>query len=255
MSDYVGKTASATIIRVAAFFLTLGFFYLYVRDIDQRSPAFNDASLAALIAVGVFVSIYVGGLILNLLFVVPAILWREQDNQIAELQTKLTPVLSFSMENNGEAIEFPKGEVQDTASGDYVTNQTGSEYLICARVQNLSSIDVVTAEVTLLKLTGDKGRNLRDPLGLGWLNGRYSGGTEIVPANGNRTAQLFRVTDTGVYFAGADKLSLEHATFFQGADTEYRGRVALSGYTTGPLYVDILLKLGGSPQCTILAME
>lgn len=251
VKDCVGRTAQGTIIRLAAFLLTLVFAYLYVAKVDRRSPAFDDATLAAIFAFGVFLAIFAGCLILNLLFVAPAILWSEQSEEICILQKKLTPTVSFEIENDGFAKEFPFGNVQQVASGDYVTNQLGNTRYICASIGNLSSVDTSAVLMTLIKLQRDGGNPLSDAVELRWHNQRYNGGYEFIPAGSPRTALLFRVTEARVYIASSEDLTIEQVRFIEG-DAPYRGRLAITHSNDSSLLVDFVLKLSPVPQLTVV---
>jgi len=255
VADCVGKTASATIIRVAAFFLTLVLAYLYVDKIDENSLAFDDASLAAVLAFGVSATIFVGGLIFNLLFLVPAVLWREQSGEIGALRTQLTPAVSFNVENGGFPKEFPVGTVQQVASGDYVSNHSGNARFICARIENLSAVDVEAVLVTLTRLQSEaSGKALSDPVELTWHNRRWNGGYEFIPASSPRTALLFQVGSKIVYFAGSEKLSLDQVNFIDD-EGPYRGQIAVThGNGKAPLMVDFVLKIVPEPHLVVVSM-
>lgn len=254
VTDYVGDSTPGTVIRLVAALLALAFMFLWVQQIDPKSSAFNDAVLAAAISGGVFVSVFVFGLVMNLLFLVPPRLWGRQRAKIRDLTQALTPRIRFEIDNDGRPRKFEDGTTTLTDSGDRLTNSKGHKRAICGLLVNDSSVSSSGTRVMITALEGDNDSKLVDPVYLRWHTSEFAGGFDTVPARSTRTIRLFDVTGTDVYFSSAESLNLEQTNFFFGG-SRFEGKLALTDLEQGALVVSFVLVTDQTPRITIVGVE
>lgn len=201
----------------------------------------------------------------SLMFVAPLLLWpawwllrmtvtiakREQqsDERIALLRAYLRLRLSVELLDDGGPTEFARGNAK-TEGVDVITTITGYDRIICAVVRNTSAKQATFVEARFATLGGDNGNRMRDPVPVHWLPIGSLTDSTTVPAQCERTLQLFRVTGEGVYFANP-KVPLGYQHFFQGG-TEFTGRLAVEELYHGSLEISFALDAGGEPKLRIL---
>lgn len=177
---------------------------------------------------------------------------REQRTakRIDLLHTYMRPRLSVELIDGGAPTEFPLGDATKTAGGDIVTNISGYERIICVAIKNASAKDATMIAARFSELVGNNGNRMRDPVTLHWAPIGSRDESAIIPARGERTLQLFRVTNNGVYFANPN-LPLEYQQFFAGG-TRFTGRIVIEEIYHCSLEVHFALELDGEPKLQIV---
>lgn len=202
VAEVLGQSINDRLIRFLAFAATLALSWMYFGWMEQASQELSALKTAGLISVGAVVTVFICVLIINLLYVVPAAIFREQQTEISEHREWRKPRLSAEAWNEGRPYPLGVYQAVGTAGGDYQVNISGENRNICLLIKNGSALKAETVQARLVDLEGDNGFSLRDSVKLWWAHaaeGEYWGD---IGAGGKGTLLLFKETAKGLQLAG-----------------------------------------------------
>jgi len=234
MSETLGKTTEARLIRAALALVFVGGAYLYVRFVDKLSDAFSDATVTLGLSFATMGLIVTALFLINLFWFVPAALWGEQINAIADLERSLRP--RFSVLANFGARRYDFGA---THRSPY----TGSAQSVVQHTINALAIDVTNETHTTLErceaylsrfeeLGGEPG--VFHSMRLGWVPVGDEVSVVDIPPSGQRTVIVFQVVGNRAVFSH-DKMPVQAVHMIK-EDGIYYGVVTLSAKNAAAAY-------------------
>lgn len=241
VAEVLGQTTNDRLIRFLAFAITAALSWGYFTYVEPRSEELSAVATAAILSVAAVVAAFLFVLIVNLFYLVPAAIFREQQREITELAAWRTPRLTAETYNEGKPYDLGEYESIQTQGGDYQVNMPRRNPNICLLIRNSSALKAETVQARLVKLDGDNGRSLRDSYVLHWWQGdpgEYW--ADIGPGGGVRTLPLFKKTKDGFQLAGGKRVPPDYMNMLLDG-TVFSGKIAIMEEHHGALEVNFVL--------------
>jgi hypothetical protein len=228
MNDVVGKDWPSRFVRWGAYVLTGYFCYLWFAYIDQNSTVYEDYQIALMGALGVGLSLFVFGFLLNVLWLIPWAIWNENVAIIDDMGQRLRPRLSINAIGPQTLRDLSFGHVNVSWAGTRQLIATDVSQGITLSVENpgATSLSNVQAYLARFRRVGEASADEWDTVTLPFVPVDRQIRSIDLPSGGSRRIWLFRVINNRPQFMTTD-MPLGMAQALQDR-AEYEGLIVVT---------------------------
>lgn len=256
MSDVTG-TWPGRFVTFGGMILTFLFFYLWVAYVDENSSALKDYQLALMVALGAGLSLFIFGLVINFLWMIPWELWNENQLAIDEMSERLRPQLTLKKIGPQSLRKLEFGHVNFTLTGRrYITINRWSSGVVLP-VENPGAMTLTGCRAYLAQFAplGETNDNW-ESLSLPWVPTEENCQTVDIPSGGTRGIWVLNlINNMPSFILSAAPIDMVQSIQPKG---EYRGLIVLTAHEVAASHIPFTLLCDGPenpPVLTLMELE